>query len=196
MTKTLLSLSILATLTACASAPMYECGLEDSPQAKCASMEQAYAAAKRSDPKAKATSVFDARAGKDVREDNKPFFKGADSEMPEPGQQGMPVFAQPKVHRVWVAPYVDADGNLRTGEYTYFNTPGKWNYGTTKTPGAAAGVFGPSKPGNLGFTPVEKKAAPAAPSKPANSPSAPGTPTTKPTTDSNGITQPYQKLTD
>lgn len=204
MTKPLISLAILLALTGCGSmsAPGYECALEDSPQGKCASMADAYAATKRADPKAKSVSVFDAKARTDVREENKPFFLGRESEMPEPGQQGMPVFNQPKVHRVWVAPYVDADGNLRTGEYTYFNTPGKWNYGTTRTPGAAAGVFGPAKPNqNLGFTPNDKKPVtpPAAGTKPAAPPNAPATApapgNVKPAA-GNNITQPYQKLTD
>lgn len=199
MNKTLLSLAVLAILSGCStfSTPPYECGLDDNPQAKCASMEQSYAAAKRIDPKAKSTSVFGTRASTETREDSKPFFQGKESEFPETGQQGMPVFSQPKVHRVWVAPYVDADGNLRTGEYTYFNTAGKWNYGSTKTPGSASGVFGPSKPGNLGFNPVDaKKVAPAAvsaPPKPANTPAATAA-STKAMTDN--ITQPYQKLID
>jgi hypothetical protein len=97
-----------------------------------------------------------------------------------------------------VAPYVDADGNLRTGEYTYFNTPGKWNYGTTKAPGAASGIFGPGKPNTLGFTPTDKKpvtqSAPAKPSAPSATPSN-GT-TSAPAKSAGNITQPYQKLTD
>jgi type IV conjugative transfer system lipoprotein TraV len=202
-TKTLLSLVALAALSGCAvlTSPAHECGLDETPHAKCASMEQAYAAAKRADPKAKTTSVFDRSASKDAKDEAKPFFQGKESEMPEPGQQGMPVFAQPKVHRVWVAPYVDADGNLRTGEYTYFNTAGRWNYGSTNAPGAAAGSFGPAKPGNLGFTPVDKRAAekaaqqqPSKPPVPAAANAHKGTATAKQASDA--ITQPYQRLND
>lgn len=198
MTKILFSLGVLAALSGCStfSAPAYDCALPDSPQGKCASMEQAYAAVKRMDPNSRSTSVFDTRAAK--HETDKPFFQGREAEMPPTGQQGTPVFSQPKVHRVWVAPYVDADGNLRTGEYTYFNTTGKWNYGTTRAPGAASGSFGPARPDNLGFVPSiqqDKKptAAPAKPpatagQAPANvNPAKPG---------DTSITQPYQKLND
>lgn len=108
----------------------------------------------------------------------------------EPGQTGQPVFKEPTVHRVWIAPYVDGDGNLRSGEYTYFSTPGEWSYGSLRQPGAAGGstLFAPTKGGQLGFTP--KVPAPAAqPPKPdapsaaaVQSPSLPA------------ITQPAQKL--
>jgi len=195
MTKLLISLGVLAALTGCStfSATPYDCELAESPTGKCASMEQAYAAVKRADPKARTQSVFDSRSSK--AEADRPFFQGREAEMPQVGQQGAPVYAQPKVHRVWVAPYVDADGNLRTGEYTYFNTAGKWNYGTTRNAGAASGVFGPAKPGNLGFTPAAKnapvtsatQAAPAKPPAPAASPAKPA---------DTSITQPYQKLGD
>jgi type IV conjugative transfer system lipoprotein TraV len=197
MTKILLSLGVLAALSGCStfSSPAYECELPDNPKGKCASMEQAYAAVKRMDPNSRTSSVFDSRSTK--AETDRPFFQGREAEMPATGQQGTPVFSQPKVHRVWVAPYVDADGNLRTGEYTYFNTAGKWNYGTTRAPGAASGAFGPAKPDNLGFVPNlqgDKKpaaaptAAPAKPAAPASvSPAKPG---------DTSITQPYQKLND
>jgi type IV conjugative transfer system lipoprotein TraV len=200
MIEKVIPLAVLAFLGGCAGmgTPAYECGLEEAPHAKCASMEQAYAAAKRVDPKQKATSVFDSKAPVESQQDTKPFFRGADSEFPETGQQGMPVFAQPKVHRVWVGPYVDADGNLRTGEYTYFNTPGKWNYGSTKATGAASGVYGPAKPGSLGFTPVDKaKVATPAPAKPPGS-TIPAV-TLSPSTGGKGgdiVTQPYQKILD
>jgi type IV conjugative transfer system lipoprotein TraV len=201
MTKLLISLGALAVLSGCASftSPPYDCELSDAPHAKCASMEQAYAAVKRADPSVRAQSVFERQVAK--AESDRPFFQGREAEMPQVGQQGTPVYSQPKVHRVWVAPYVDADGNLRTGEYTYFNTAGKWNYGTTRTPGAASGVFGPAKPDNLGFTPAVAadkaqagaSAKPAAPPAPA-SPASPAVTPAKPA--DNGITQPYQKLGD
>lgn len=198
MTKILISLGVLAALSGCASfsSPPYDCELSDAPGAKCASMEQAYAAVKRADPAVRSQSVFDAKAAR--AETDRPFFQGREAEMPQVGQQGMPVFSQPKVHRVWVAPYVDADGNLRTGEYTYFNTTGKWNYGTTRAAGGASGIFGPAKPDNLGFTPVaaDKKGAVPAQPTPAK-PAAPGNSTAQPAkpVDAN-ITQPYQKLGD
>src|SRR5690606_17618151 len=84
-----------------------------------------------------------------------PYFGSHSSHYPDAAQQGMPVFQQPKVMRVWLAPYVDADGNLRSGEYTYFATPGAWNYGSLQTPGQASGVYEPSRPDQLGFNPNE-----------------------------------------
>lgn len=203
MTKTLLALTVLTALTGCAGfgAPVYECGLDETPGAKCASMEQAYARVKRVDPKVKSTSIFEDKTSKETHEDAKPFFQGKESEFPEPGQQGMPVFTQPKVHRVWVAPYVDGDGNLRTGEYTYFSTAGSWGYGTTRKSGAAAGIFGPAKPGNLGFNPVDIKKAPAAaPAKPPSTTSSVppmlNSQAKVPTKSAADITAPYQTLKD
>lgn len=71
-----------------------------------------------------------------------------------PGERGQPVYSQPRVHRSWAAPWVDANGRLHSGEYVYFTTPGRWEYGTLRAPGAAgAAMMGPVKPGSLGFTP-------------------------------------------
>ncbi|KWU17818.1 hypothetical protein AS149_13945 [Burkholderia cenocepacia] len=122
----------------------------------------------------------------------------------------MPVFKQPKVMRVWVAPYVDADGNLRSGEYAYFATPGEWNYGSLNKPGAASGMFQPTRPGQLGFNPTDKRAGQASQgsANPAKPPEAPPAQEFKPTIPAaangstgtaapatqGGITQPYQRL--
>ena len=35
------------------------------------------------------------------------------------------VFNPPQVRRVWAPPYIDSDGDLRTGEYIYDLTPAK-----------------------------------------------------------------------
>ncbi|MCC5609599.1 TraV family lipoprotein [Nostoc sp. CHAB 5834] len=143
--------------------------------------------------------MFEVRASAPAAQE-KPFFNGESSNYPEPSQQGRPVFQQPKVMRVWVAPYVDADGNLRSGEYTYFNTPGKWNYGDMKKPGAASGAFEPGRPSNLGFNPVvkappEAKAPPKPAEQPAPAPAATSSANTKPSDASAlAITQPYQRL--
>jgi conjugal transfer pilus assembly protein TraV len=192
----------LASLTGCASV-QYDCALKPQKEAKCASMEDTYVAANRysGEPDTQRQNVFDrsqkaAPSGKTATSD-RPFFKGEDSDFPEAGERGMPVFKQPEVHRVWVAPYVDSDGNLRTGEYTYFSTPGKWNYGTTKRPGEGSAIFGPSKPGaNLGFVPVtqqQQKGAdrPAAP--PSSNASTPAKAATQPDRVDN-ITQPAQRI--
>jgi conjugal transfer pilus assembly protein TraV len=106
----------------------------------------------------------------------------------------MPVFQQPKVVRVWIAPFVDANGNLHSGEYQYFSTPGHWNYGSLKAPGQASGMFQPSMPGDYGFNPVTKTETTNAP--PAPPINAPANQTVKAagSEEPGGITQPYQKL--
>ena len=43
----------------------------------------------------------------------KPYVGAQASDYPAAGANGMPVFEQPRVYRPWLAPYVDADGNLR-----------------------------------------------------------------------------------
>lgn len=188
----------------------YECELHESAAAKCASMEQAYKASQGTPNKDASTvqSVFERNArGTPGTTPVAPIVGAQVSGYPEVGEAGMPVFKQPKVLRVWVAPYVDADGNLRSGEYTYFSTPGQWNYGDLKKPGAAAaGMFAPARTDNLGFTPAAKPAPTVAPVKPAEAarPEIPGPagavpqggaaisggalPATAP------ITQPYQRL--
>jgi len=194
-----LSLAAIATLSGCASV-QYECGLKPQPDAKCASMQDAYGASNRggSVADAKRQSVFEG-SGKSAAAtpaQDRPFFRGEDSGFPEAGERGMPVFKQPEVHRVWVAPYVDSDGNLRTGEYTYFSTPGKWNYGTTKRAGEGAAIFGPQKPENLGFVPVTA-AAPQKNERPAAPPTASSTSARSAVTPDSvdNITQPAQRIT-
>ena len=200
--STLLTLTAVAALSACSSAPRtpdYACPLNDVAGAKCASVEQAYAASKRmaKGDNTRVQSVFDSRVQQSSA-DAKPFFTGQASSYPEPGVQGMPVYEQPKVMRPWVAPYVDADGNLRSGEYTYFATPGRWNYGELRKPGAASGIFEPAKSSNLGFNPVE---AVKPPPKPASSGNASALPAIAAPSNSGSatpaagsITQPYQRL--
>jgi conjugal transfer pilus assembly protein TraV len=185
-----LALASLALASGCSSlsTPPHACPLSEQ-SARCASVEETYAAAQgdaKAGPAGHRQSVFDARPAAAAAP--QPFFADTPPVAPAPGQLGAPVFQQPRVMRVWVAPYVDADGNLRSGEYTYFSTPGQWNYGATRRAGQAAGAFGPVRPDALGFTPV-----------------APGTPGTgtppKPEAEPAGapesvqsITQPYQRL--
>lgn len=188
-----LSFAVVTVLSGCASV-QYECPLKPQLDAKCASMQDAYGAATKTTGQADSPrqSVFD-RASKAAAADdaqNKPFFKGEDSGFTETGERGMPVFKQPDVHRVWVSPYVDSDGNLRTGEYTYFSTPGKWNYGTTRRAGEGSAIFGPQKPNNLGFVPVTTSAKTEKPAAPPNT-------TVKPvatTENVDSITQPAQRI--
>lgn len=176
------------------TSPPHSCPLEEG-SARCASVEETYDAARRNGTNATARqSVFeqaptDANAAAALAV---PYFQGAGGVVPQPGQIGAPVFRQPRVMRVWIAPYVDADGNLRSGEYTYFSTPGEWSYGSTRAPGQAAGAFGPVKPDALGFNPV------VAPKTPAARPAAPPTPSSSSSTPPEqvqNITQPYQRLT-
>lgn len=213
---TRLSLTILAAaaiLAGCASSkPQHACTLDSAEGGACASMQDAYKASRRmtSNPDAtRVQSVFDSRVQQNGADSAKPYFSGQPSNYPEPGQTGMPIFTQPKVMRVWVAPYVDADGNLRSGEYTYFSTPGTWNYGTLNKPGAASGIMEPSRPDNLGFkpntTPTQpaRRAAPPAPAEADNSgtnagqqPAAQGQAPRQQSSNSSseGITQPYRRL--
>ncbi len=215
MTRLALPLVLaLAALAGCSSAPRtpeYACALNTPEGGKCASVQDAYRASRSmTAPQdgAPVQSVFDPRVQQDSRQAAAPMFNGQPSNYPDPGQNGMPVFTQPKVMRVWVAPYVDADGNLRSGEYTYFSTPGTWNYGTLNKPGAASGIFEPSRPDNLGFKPnvvsgnrragstSGGSAAPSAPPAPAEQGRAPTLKPAPTATSGEGITQPYKRLSE
>lgn len=207
MKNVALILVAAAALAACSSAPRkpdYQCPIEDVEAAKCASVQEAFAASNsmQGQGQPRVQSVFDSRvqgARPAAASEASPVFAGQLSEHPAPSTNGDPVFQQPEVKRVWVRPYVDSDGNLRTGEYVYFSTPGKWSYGDLRKPGAAAkatGMFGPARQDKLGFNPVVEppKAAskPPAPAEAAATPSASAKPA--PTT-TGGITQPFQRLT-
>lgn len=208
MKHTLALVFCAAVLSACSSTPRtptYECPLHSVERAKCASVKESLEASRRmagSGGTASVQSVFDPRAAAGAQDDAQPVV-GQLSGYPAPTTTGAPVFQQPKVMRVWIAPYVDADGNLRSGEYAYFSTPGSWNYGTLKKPGAASGIMGPAKPSDLGFTPVlpasrTTTGTPQRPPEPSDnasgSPSPQGQPRPQATTTSQGITQPYQRL--
>lgn len=189
MKRLFITASLLLTLTACSSMGRveYDCPLDmatNSPQ--CASMEDAYKLSRNTSKTG--TSVFENQAEAATRAAAQPYF-GQDSNFPAT-QTGMPVFQQPKVMRVWLAPYVDADGNLRSGEYTYFATPGAWNYGSLQSPGEASGVFGPSSANELGFNPVEA----ARKGKNTGRPSVPGNDSANTVPAQPGITQPYQRV--
>lgn len=214
--KKTLSLTIVAAtlvLAGCGTTSRpgtYECELHEN-LGKCASVESAYSASQKVTGKnlGDAQSVFEVRqqgSAQQAQTNGVPVV-GQPSGYPEVGEQGMPVFKQPKVLRVWVAPYVDADGNLRSGEYTYFATPGQWNYGDLKKPGAAAnsGMFGPARPDALGIVKEAPKAAPKAAPKPSEvatpaANTAPAAQSAAPTAQqqapaaTNNITQPYQRL--
>lgn len=175
-----------AGLVAACSSPPHRCPA-DTLTKNCAPMEEIYQQAQR-EMRAQGAKASAGAPG------SVSFSETAPATLA--GQEGMPVFKQPTVFRAFVEPYVDADGNLRGGEYVFFSTPGEWNYGTLRRPGqAAAGMFAPLKPDQLGFKPAPQQTA-QQPPKPdaapaATAPAAPG-----PNTPQNvgPITQPYQRL--
>jgi type IV conjugative transfer system lipoprotein TraV len=182
MNRVLIVAAVLLTLSACASNKPYACKLNE--QGRCNTMQEVYDAARKAPRNTARQHVMETQ-----------YFAQQAQGVPhnpnahmEPGETGQPIFKQPRVYRVWLAPYVDADGNLRSGEYTYFSTPGEWAYGTTREAGAASGAtFGPQHPDNVGFTPVESSSNKRTPPKPGD---AHDTQTAR-----DGVTQPAQRLT-
>ena len=93
-------------------------------------------------------------------------------------QAQAPVYQPPRPWRVWLGPWVDANGDLRSGQYVWFVTPGHWYYAGKIWPlgrlgkhtGHAAGnvgdtfvkdgVLAPVPPTHLGFTPSLSRQAP------------------------------------
>lgn len=204
--------AVAVALSAC-STPGYRCPVGDENRAngECSSIEKTYQTARAAERAgANGMTVFDPSVAAEIEKSkNVPVLPGAASAYPETPVNGMPVFEQPRVYRVWVPPYVDAEGNLRSGEYSYFSTPGRWNYGTLKREGSGSSLMEPTKPNSLGFTPevVQPKATQgvrsssgqkSAKDAPSNEQpeSAPVQQQTQPSasTNVNGITQPYQRL--
>lgn len=206
-----LALAAVAGLQGCSFLePAATCALEGG-GGRCMSMQDAYAAVRAGNGTG-SESVFEstdaeasdkaAKGGKGGKPSAPPAY-GYLGSYPEP-DKASPVFQQPKVFRPWLAPYVDADGVLHSGEYAYFNTPGAWNYGELRKPGAGGAVMGPVKPWETGFIPGTGTAAAGTPGTPNGSkrvyaaPPAPdaSNPAPAPTVDTQapGITQPYQRL--
>jgi len=177
-----LTLAAMLMLSACASHKPYVCKLNG--RQPCATMQEIYKASTKAPRNTTSQHVMETLP-------TTPPYPGVTHNPQgyvEPGENGQPIFKQPRVYRVWLAPYVDADGNLRSGEYTYFSTPGEWAYGTTREAGtASAATFGPQRPDQLGFTPVESQPKKQAP-KPDEMQSPPAA------TTQNGITQPSELL--
>lgn len=211
-TLQLLALGVASAVLAGCASPGYSCKLNTPESAKCASVEQAYSATqdsmRRPGSQVAAQSVFDPsmHQAPQANQTAEPVVGARASGLPDESDRGMPVFKQPKVMRVWIAPYVDANGNLRSGEYTYFSTPGEWNYGTMHKAGAASGMFGPSRPNDYGFTPDLNGASKGVAVKPQGKPSAPGESLQVPSVQGakaqpstvqgsgSSITQPYERL--
>jgi hypothetical protein len=200
LTFVVLSATLTTLMTGCSSLKP-RCPMDGSGGPDCISMSQSYDYAERMpiSPKSASVPLY--------AKDATPGIVGNNaatnfSNFPQPRQVGMPVYEPAKIFRAWTAPWTDADGNMRGGEYVYFTTPGRWAYGGLTSPGDASDVFRPLRaddPGmpvnfqNAAVAEVEKKAVPAKPVH--TSPGQPGTQGTPPATPSTGITQPYQKIT-
>ena len=86
-------------------------------------------------------------------------------------QAQAPVYQPPRPWRVWLGPWVDANGDLRSGQYVWFVTPGHWYYDGKIWPLGRRGehlgdtfvkdgVLAPVPPTRLGFTPSLSRTAP------------------------------------
>ena len=176
---------VLAGLAGCATVGP-ECPLQKGPG--CQSVTQVYQDAREADPNLsgqwlpKASAQPAQSAGPDW---------SAPSGYAEPGQVGEPIFREPRVYRVWIAPFVDANGNMHSGQYVYFSTPGEWSYGALHDTGAASpGLYGPLPPGES-FGGKTQKA--TALNVPGGQPPKPSSGNKDKTV--NGITQPKESLT-
>lgn len=162
---------IVITLTGCAAtAQRMDCPLGASGE-QCASMQEVHAAAVANG--GDGYSVFGsqerrkAKSGRAVMGIGLPgapsqqapsneYSTTLPSHIPSGKHQlAGPVYHPAKPHKIWVAPWTDANGIVHSGESLFFVTPGYWNYGPMSLPGAASGVLGPARPDALGFNPVE-----------------------------------------
>ncbi len=208
-----ISLLAVSALSACSSVG-YQCPLKTAENPRCATMDDTYSAAVKS-PKYKGENVLvsEVEMSQDAKDypmsGNRPAnaVRAPDPiGMPQPTDRGMPVYDPPKVFRAWVAPWTDAEGVLHAGSYAYFNTPGKWNYGTLKAEGEASGVFRPVKPDDYGFQlqKIEKNVKSGTPPKATSQTTAPSAqsaaqqgqaaPAQKTPATLNNVTQPYERL--
>ena len=175
----------VAALAGCANIPS-QCPLQKGPG--CQSMTQVYNDAREVSPDTGGQWVPKAPA-------QSAAAVGPDWSQPagyaEPGQVGEPIFREPRVYRVWIAPFVDANGNMHSGQYVYFSTPGEWSYGGLHDAGAASpGMYGPLPPGESFGGNAHKGTALRVP---AGAPPKPSS-THKDST-VNGITQPKESIT-
>jgi len=175
----------LAALAGCATVGP-ECPLKKGPG--CQSVSQVYADAREASPNA--TGQWLPKVSTRGQQDAGPNWSEP-AGYAEPGQVGEPIFREPRVYRVWVAPFVDADGNMHSGQYVYFSTPGEWSYGALHDSGAASpGLYGPLPPGESFGGKMQKATALGVPHGKPPKPSASKTNATI-----NGITQPKVSLT-
>ncbi|EQD77965.1 membrane lipoprotein lipid attachment site [mine drainage metagenome] len=180
-----LSILVIAGLAGCATVGP-ACPLQKGPG--CQSVTQVYQDAIEADPNLsgqwlpKVSAQSEPAAGPDW---------SAPAGYAEPGQVGEPIFREPRVYRVWIAPFVDANGNMHSGQYVYFSTPGEWSYGSLQDTGVASpGLYGPRPPGDS-FGGKRRKA--TALNVPRGQPPKPSSGNKNTTV--NGITQPKESLT-
>ncbi|WP_144267232.1 TraV family lipoprotein [Comamonas thiooxydans] len=160
--KLLLLSGSAAVLAGCTSIG-YRCPLDpnEKPEAAtaCSSMNDAMTGAKRGTGGKQSVLLDD--QGRMVPEEllraqgvnSKPANIANITAEPYRKKSGDPVFVQPKVYQVWTQSFQDAEGNLHDGHHAWFNTPGRWAYGTVDRAGAAAGgvagagnTMGPARP--------------------------------------------------
>ena len=143
--RSLALLVAAASLVGCATTPRCPNGVND---IYCSSMKDTYAAARAGE--GNVDNVLGNHQGDASGKDN-----AGRLDLPS-GRHNLagPVYQQAKPFRLWVAPWTDANGLVHSGEYLYFTTPGRWNYGPLDMPGSAAGLLGPAMPDDLGFTPA------------------------------------------
>lgn len=144
-------------LTGCSSIG-YRCPLDpskkpESPTA-CAGLKEAMAGAKQGSGGKTSVLVDDkGRLVPPEARENRPAVPLSVAGEAEPyrTKSGDPVFHQPKVFQAWVPAFVDAEGNLHEGHHSWFSTPGRWAYGSTKASGGevADNLMRPATPGEL-----------------------------------------------
>jgi len=153
------ALASLLVLAGCTSVP-YQCPLnETKPGAGCAPMQDIYEAAKADKGQqhiGPVENIYDTPAAqRALRERERGLRGGGDAPLPlgntatlQAPVTGMPVWQQPSVHRAWVRPYTDANGNLFGGGYIYYTTPGSWSAGTLGSAKPGSAIFGPAPAGH------------------------------------------------
>lgn len=141
--------ALVAVMSGCASSPRHSCALTNE-EGYCANMEETYSAAVQGNGSHENVLAGGGKSVSPRSVSGEAVFTG----YPQAEARGMPVYTPPKPHRLWIAPWAEANGVLHGGEYVYYTTPGYWNYGTLGAPGEGSTVLGPVRPQDLGFQPV------------------------------------------
>lgn len=178
MKPTAYRLSLIAGLlflAGCTSVP-YHCPLsEHRVGSDCAPMQDIYDAAKADKGLKHARpveNVYDTPPAQRALRDRNAGLQGMEQGAPALGSTatlqapvtGMPVWQQPSVHRAWVRPHTDANGNLFGGGYVYYTTPGGWGAGSLGSEKPGGALFGPAPVGNASNSPqAQGTSAPSAP---------------------------------